>query len=272
MNPRLPVWSLAGAVLAAAWLSGCGSRNAGDSPPVERTSATADTLSTVPQTSDLTGIWTVVAHHMPGISAMTDADAAAWHGQTVRLTAAEAMSPGTHCDQPTYATRTVARDSLLAGEFHLPPGRLTPLVSLERLVLLEVSCHGAPWAAMGGQLIHIDADQALAPWDGVFFELERDHDFRAAGQEPFWRLEITKGKEMRFLRVGEPDVVTPVPRPTTDRVTGTRVFHATTEATDLRVVIEPTPCTDVMSGKPFETTVTVTLNQQVYHGCGGSWK
>lgn len=182
MNPRLPVWSLAGAVLAAAWLSGCGSRNAGDSPPVERTTATA-TLSAVPQTSDLTGVWTVVGHYIPGISAMTDADAAAWHGQAVRLTAAEAISPGTHCDQPTYATRTVARDSLLGG-FHLPPTSLAPLASLEHLVLLEVSCHGAPWAAMGGQLIKIDADHVLAPWDGVFFELERDHDFRPQDRSP----------------------------------------------------------------------------------------
>lgn len=271
MNARLPAWSLAMAVLAATLL-GWGCRRADESRPAERATATSAALSTAPPSSDLTGIWTVIGHHMPGISAMTDADAAAWHGQTVRLTTAEAISPGTHCDQPTYATRTVARDSLLAGEFDLPPGSLTPLASLERLILLEVSCDGAPWAAMGGRLIQIDADLALAPWDGVFFELERNHDFRAAGQEPFWRLEIAKGKEIRFMHVGKPDVVTPVPRHTTDRVTGARVFHATTEATDLRVVIEPTPCTDVMSGKLFETTVTVTLNKQTYLGCGGPLK
>lgn len=74
------------------------------------------------------------------------------------------------------------------------------------------------------------------------------------------------------MQPGKPDVVTPAPRDTTDPVTGARVFHATTEATDLRVVIEPTPCTDVMSGKLFETTVAVTLNKHIYHGCGGSLK
>ena len=29
---------------------------------------------------------------------------------------------------------------------------------------------------MGALLIEIDADRARAPWDGVFFELTRDHD------------------------------------------------------------------------------------------------
>ncbi len=269
-NARLGVWPLAMAVLVATLLLAGGCRKADESPPSER--ATAGSAAPAPPTSDLTGIWTVIGHRMPGISAMTDADAAAWHGQTLRLTAAEAISPGARCDQPAYATRTVARDSLLAGEFRLPPGSLAPLAAFERLILLEVSCDGAPWAAMGGRLIQIDADRALAPWNGVFFEIERDHDFRAAGQEPFWHLEIAKGKEIRFMQVGQSDVVTPVPGHTTDRLTGTRVFQTTTEASDLRVVIKPTPCTDVMSGKLFETTVTVTLDKQTYAGCGGTLK
>ncbi len=272
MSARFPVWSLCMAALAATLLLGGGCRKAEEAQPTER----ARTDSTVPLTasppSDLIGIWTVIGHHRPGISAMIDDDAAVWHGQTVRLTATEAISPDNHCDQPTYATQTQARDRFLAQEFHLPPGRLAPLASVEQLTLLEVSCAGAPWTAMGGLLIEIDPDRALAPWDGVFFELERDRDFLAAGQEPFWRLEIEKGKAIRFMQVGKPDVVTPVPISTTDRVTHARVFHAITEANDLRVVIEPTPCTDVMSGNLFETTVTVSLNNQTYHGCGGPLK
>lgn len=230
------------------------------------------TTSAPPSTaasSDLTGIWTVIGHYMPGITAMNDADATARNGQTVRLTAAQAISPDAHCDQPTYATRTVARDSFLAGEFHLPPGSLAPLTHLERLTLLEVSCGGAPWAAMGARLIQIDSAHVLSQWDGVFFELERAHDFRAAGQEPFWRLVIARGKEIRFTQVEKPEVVTSVPESTTDPATGARVYHAITGANDLRVLIEPTPCTDAMSGRPFEATVIVTLNGQVFHGCGG---
>lgn len=272
MSARFPAWSLGMAALAATLLLGGGCRKAGEAPPTERaTSGSAASLAASPP-SGLIGIWTVIGHHLPGISAMSDADAATWHGQTVRLTAAQAISPGNHCDEPRYGTRAVSRDSFLAEAFHLPPGSLTSLATLERLTLLDVSCNDAHWTAMGGLLIEIDANRALAPWDGVFFELERDRDFRAAGQEPFWRLEIAKGKDIRFVQAGKLDVVTPVPRPTTDRVTGARVLHATTEANDLRVVIESAQCTDIMSGKPFETTVTVTLNKQAYHGCGGPLK
>jgi hypothetical protein len=188
----------------------------------------------------------------------------------VRLTAAQAISPGNHCDQPTYTTSTVAKDRFLATDFNLPSGSLTPLSSLARLTLLEVLCGGVPWSALGGRLIEVDADHALSPWNGVFFELARDRDFRAVGQEPFWRLEIAKGKEIRFIEVGRADAMTPVPMPKIDPETGARVYQAITEATELRVVIEPVPCTDVMSGNPFETTVTVTFNGRTYHGCGGA--
>jgi hypothetical protein len=256
------------ALVATLLLSG-GCRKADEALPSERAKVTPAVPSIVASPSDLTGIWTVVAHRIPGISAMSDAEATAWHGRTVRLTATEAMSGGNHCDEPTYAARTAGKASFLGSEFNLPPGSLTPLASLEHLTVLEVSCGGTPWAAMGGRFIEVDADHALAPWDGVFFELERDRDFRAAGQEPFWRLEIAKGKEIRFTQVGKADAVTPTPGPATDPQTGARTYHAITEANDLRAVIEPTPCTDVMSGKPFATTVTVTLNGQRFHGCGG---
>ena len=217
---------------------------------------------------ELAGIWTVVGHHIPGTSAMSDKEATAWHGRTVRLTAKEAISAESHCDAPSYATSSAPRDRFLGVEFHLPPGALKPLASRDEITLLDVSCRGSSWADMGGRLIGIDANRVLAPWNGVFFELARDHDVRALGQEPFWNLEIRKGKELRFVYdLGERQVVTPMPVP---RIEGkTTIYHATTEANDLRVIVEKTPCTDSMSGQPFEATVTVTLNGQTYHGCGG---
>lgn len=270
MTARLSTRPVAVSVLAAMWVLAGGCRKADDTPSSRRAMETPTAASSVAPSADLTRIWTVVGHSIPGISAMSDAEATAWHGHTLRLTATLAISGGNHCDEPTYSTRTVEKDGFLGSGHNLPPGSLTPLDSLPRLTLLEVSCGGNPWAAMGGRLIWIDADRALAPWDGVFFELARDRDFRAAGQEPFWRLEIRKGKEIRFTSVGKADAVTPTPRPETDAATGIRVYHAVTEANDLRVVIEPAPCTDVMSGKAFEATVTVTLNGQGYHGCGGA--
>ena len=104
----------------------------------------------------------------------------------------------------------------------------------------------------------------------MLVELARDRDYRAIGQEPGWRLEVRKGKEIVFIYAyGESRAVTPAPRPETDAETGARTYRAVTEASDLRVTIAPTACTDAMSGKPFETTVTVTLNDTAYHGCGG---
>ncbi len=272
LPPALAVWAVIGATLLA---TGCQKADeapdAGremSTPAAESTTVTPGTESVPASSSELTGIWTVVGHHIPGISAMSDAEAAARHGKSLRLTATQAVSPGNHCDNPSYAARAVARGRFLATEFNLPPGRLPMLDSLERLTLLEVTCNEGRWAALGGLLIEIDAGHALSPWDGVFFELARDHDFRAAGQEPFWRLEIRKGKEIRFVSIGKADVVTPDPGPSTGPESGTRTYHAVTEANDLRVVIRPTQCIDAMSGKPFAAKVTVTLNGQSYQGCG----
>ncbi len=256
-------------VAIATFTLAAGCRNADEAPSAEQPMAPASV--SVAALPDLTGIWTVTGHHIPGISAMSDADAAARHGSTLRLTADEALSGGHRCVEPVYTAESVVTDRFLATEFRLPPGGLAPLASAERITVLEVACAGASWTAPGARLIGIDAARALAPWDGVFFELARDRDFRAVGQEPFWHLEIHKGKQLRFTYdLGEREAVTPAPQPEIDPAKGARVYHAVTEANDLRVAIEPAPCSDVMSGKPFETTVTVTLNGQTYHGCGES--
>jgi uncharacterized membrane protein len=254
----------------ALWASGCGPRE--QSSPAhgaaDSSALSAESTATTAPTADLTGIWTVVRHRIPGVSAMSDAEASRLHGTTVRLMPTEALSSGQHCTAPEYATRLVTTRPFLAAEYHLPPGALARLDALERFQLFEVSCEGTTWAALGGRLLALDSDHVIAPRDGVFFELERDHDFRAVGEEPFWGVQIAMGKWMRFQAPGEPDVVTPVPIPSVDPVSGTRTYAARTEANDLRVVIERKPCTDSMSGKRFEATVTVTLNGRTYHGCG----
>lgn len=219
---------------------------------------------------NLQGVWTVVGHHAPGVAAMSELEAAEWRGRTVRLTAAHAVSEGIGCDAPRYAPRLVARDSFLAAEYRLPAGALRRAGLPERLTVLEVSCGGVPWGAMGSRLIGIEADRALAPWNGIFFELTRDTDFRAVGQEPGWLLEIRKGREIRLITdYGADTAFTPVPPVRTDSATGAHTYHAVTEAHDLEVLIRPAACTDAMSGEPYVTTVTVTLDGRAYHGCGG---
>ncbi|MGH8249775.1 MAG: META domain-containing protein [Steroidobacteraceae bacterium] len=217
----------------------------------------------------LTGIWTVVAHHMPGTSAMSDDEARARYGQTLRLTTSAATSPVGRCGAPSYATSRVQGDAWLASEYKLPAGSVEPLAARGQSRLMRVSCGGTPWAAFGGLLLEIDADRVLAPWDGVFFELERDRDFRAVGQEPGWQLEIHKGTEMRFTYdYGKGAASTPAPAPQVDSSNGTQTYRAVREANELQVVIVPVACTDAMSGRPFKTTVSVTLNGRTFRGCG----
>lgn len=217
----------------------------------------------------VTGIWTVVVHHNPGISALSDDQARARYGETVRLTTSAAISSGQRCSEPSYAARSVAADSYLASEYKLQPGSLKPFAGRNQIRLMEVSCGGAPWTAFGARLLEIDRDRALAPWDGVFFQLARDRDFRAVGQEPGWQLEIRQGAEMRFTYdYGKDSAVTPASSVKLDSNTGTRTYHAVAEANDLRVEIVPVQCSDSMSGRPFPATVTVTLNGRSFRGCG----
>ncbi len=222
-------------------------------------------------TSSLIGIWTVVGHHNPGVSAMSDGQAKSHYGESLRLTANSSIAPGSRCGDPDYVPNRVVPDDFLAERFKLAPGSLKPLAGKSQMQVLEVRCDGRPWAALGGSLIELDRNRALAPRDGVFFELARDRDFRAIGQEPGWQLEIRMGSEMRFTYdYGKGSAVTPAARAELDAKTGTRTFHATAEANDLRVEVVPVRCEDTMSGKPFPATVTVTLNDRSFRGCGES--
>jgi heat shock protein HslJ len=231
----------------------------------------AQGIQSVPatETPALTGIWTVVAHHIPGVSAMGDGEARTHYGETVRLTESSAISPGASCREPRYASNRVSAQQYLASEYKLQPGSLQPLAAQGQIQLMKVSCGGAPWNALGATLLGIDKDRVLAPWDGIFFELVRDRDFRAVGQEPGWHLEIRKGSEMRFTYdYSKGTAVTPASRAKVDSNTGTRTYHATSGANDLRVEIVPVSCADSMSGRPFPATVSVTLNGKTFRGCG----
>jgi heat shock protein HslJ/uncharacterized membrane protein len=219
--------------------------------------------------SALNGIWTIVGYHIPGTAALSAGDAHARVGESLRLTERAAVSSGSACREPRYATRQVPAESYLADQFKLAPGSLAPLAARNQLRIMEVSCGGVPWAALGAMMLQLDRDHALAPWDGVFFELERDHDYRALGQEPGWQLEIRQGAEMRLTYdYGKGTAVVPATRAELDAQTGTRSFHARSGTTDLTVEIVPVACSDAMSGRPFPATVTVTLNGRTFRGCG----
>lgn len=70
--------------------------------------------------------------------------------------------------------------------------------------------------------------------------------FRAVGQEPGWILDV------REWTAGA----------------GRFVYRVETEAHRAAIVIDDEPCRDVMSGWPYESTVSMTLDGREYRGCG----
>ena len=234
-----------------------------------RSAGIAPTNRPAGPTPTLTGIWTVVGHHMPGTGALSDDEARSRHGETIRLTTSGATSGSERCRDPDFSSSRVATDAWLASEYKLARASLKPIGSRSQIHVMRITCGGSAWTAFGNVVIELDRDHALAPWDGVFFELKRDRDFRGVGQEPGWQLELRKGSEMRFTYdYGKGTAITPAPKAQLDAASGTASYRAAAGGNDLEVVIVPVRCTDVMSGKQFAATVNVTHNGRPYRGCG----
>jgi uncharacterized membrane protein len=226
------------ALPAADWLSRPALCKAADAPPSSIPAAE-------PPPPALLGIWTVVSHSMPGVSAMSDAEADKWHGLSIRLLQAEAVSRSDRCVTPEY--RSVADT-------------------------LELSCGQGVWSAFGARMFAAGPDRVRALWDGVLFELERDQDLTAVGQEPGWFLELTQGKELRLIYAyGEKRVIIPAPPGTRDS-SGAVTYRAKADSTDLAILVTRANCADAMSGKPYPMTVTVTVNGETLRGCGEPMK
>jgi hypothetical protein len=130
------------------------------------------TPPTTPAAEDHT--WQIVAHKMPGVSAMSDADAARWHGRFVHLQARRAANGVDTCDTPAYTGTTQPAEAFLAVDYRiLPSGLGVPADAQVRVI--EVTCGGQPWTALGGRVLSFGAAGEFAVWDGVFFVLRRVH-------------------------------------------------------------------------------------------------
>ena len=94
----------------------------------------------------------------------------------------------------------------------------------------------------------------------------RGIDFRAVGQEPGWFLEI-HGRSLRLVYdYGEREVVTSVAGRVVEQ--GNTTYRSTTSKPAVVVSVDDRPCADAMSGQPFPSTVTVTVDRRALHGCG----
>ncbi len=121
------------------------------------------------------GDWKIVGHKIPGMSAMSDDEAAKWHGFVLHFEDDVAYSFADTCTTPRYRRRIVRADSLLGEGFHTTLEKLEwPDTTGQMLAITEVRCGDAAWTAPGGLLIWTAPDRITTPWEGVFFELERD--------------------------------------------------------------------------------------------------
>ncbi|MDC8804039.1 hypothetical protein PRZ61_11375 [Halomonas pacifica] len=165
-----------GASLLALGLAGCGGE--AEAPPA----AAGDRAA-------LMGEWRVVGHEAPGISALSEEQAEAWLGARLRINEAWMALGETFCEGMSHEAESRPVDELLAG-YRLGDESLPPLDGREVVVEHRLGCDDRPWSTLGGTLLWLDETRLLAPWEGVFFVLERDDGFRAYGNEPFWNLAI----------------------------------------------------------------------------------
>ncbi|MBD3896293.1 hypothetical protein IEI94_10565 [Halomonas sp. ML-15] len=253
------------ASLMIAGLSACGSEQ---DAPGQSTDDTAQSDLSRDYTA-LVGEWRVVDFHQPGVSAMSAEQADSWLGARLRISD-DWLALGEHyCESLTHIGEVLPVNQV-RNDFQLQEGDLEPLEGREQVARHRLDCDDGDWATLGGTLLMLSDTRALAPWDGVLFELERDDGFRATGTEPAWNLAITESGMRLSVPFDDRDVSTELPEPEEGSREGSRVYHATTQGNYLRVVITPEACRDSMSGAPFETSVRVTRDGEVFDGCGGA--
>ncbi|MGL6222856.1 MAG: META domain-containing protein [Steroidobacteraceae bacterium] len=91
--------------------------------------------------------------------------------------------------------------------------------------------------------------------------------YRATGNEPSWRLDVSATEMSLLTDFGQTRVVAPAP---TVAVTGaTRTFVARSTQGEITATFVDRVCVDTMSGMPHPQSVTVVAGSQTLTGCGG---
>lgn len=110
-------------------------------------------------------------------------------------------------------------------------------------------------------------DQAAAIWEDAKF---RGVDFRAAGNEPGWFVELDREQIIYAGNYGRQLLSFPAVAPQRDdRLAETRYVTAVDDH-KLDMLLQVGDCRDSMSGELFSTRVTLNLDGQTRYGCGRS--
>jgi len=109
-------------------------------------------------------------------------------------------------------------------------------------------------------------NRALAIWEHAKLN---GVDFRAVGNEPGWHLEITTGQKILFVSdYGQRRYEFDTPEPESRAALRMTLYRTGNGDHTLEISLHGQPCRDSMRGDHFESTVTVTLDDRAYHGCG----
>lgn len=103
-------------------------------------------------------------------------------------------------------------------------------------------------------------NRRAAIWEGAKLD---GMDFRGAGNEPPWILELWYDKVV--LKTGYEQARREWPRPQPITLDRASRFDL---ADGVSVLLEGKACSDSMSGEAFETTITITDGDRTYRGCG----
>ncbi len=97
----------------------------------------------------------------------------------------------------------------------------------------------------------------------------RGADFRAAGNEPGWYLELSLDGNLVYVGdYGSTRLLFKTPEPEVNRSKRTSTYNVKDRQHNLTVRIEGKECRDTMTGEIFDTTVTVNLDGKKVTGCG----
>jgi heat shock protein HslJ len=138
-----------------------------------------------------------------------------------------------------------------------------------------ISCRSALMVAAAMSLAACAREAAVAPEAAPAqsaasvaepaLEVAAPAKWTARGQEPGWILTIENGKADFSYAYGEKSHTAVLP-PSQAIEGGIEYFE---KPGGLAVTVLNAPCADVMSGLPYPETVTVTLGDEVFKGCGG---
>lgn len=94
-------------------------------------------------------------------------------------------------------------------------------------------------------------------------------DYRGIGNEPGWTVEIHNKVEITFVEAyGSMQHTFVATAVKTDQQARTTHYYAEDGSHKLKLSIQAKPCNDSMSGKAFDSSVTLMLNEKVFRGCG----